>query len=195
VTRGTSERFSRFRRDGAVVAQKLHGRRARQHGCWSSAADALTEGELCTIKALQRAGQTGVPLEDEREPPSHYELAGVDDPLVERVPTSSDCRASQRGSGRCSQLRDLRTHAYRGVRVGMIALCTTLGGSGWESSICGRPASPALARSLAASMSAVEEARGILRMVRPGWCSRTRSIPRKESSSRRVSRTARRDCA
>ena len=172
--REEGERFSRFRREyGSVIGQRLDGgaSTAKRALVISSRCPTI-EGELCTIKALQLAGfRPVVLLEDEqRALRPYYELAGVDEiHLWSEFLTSLDY-SSQAAAvvGRCESTQDLLTCTHGGVRVGMIALCTTLRRLRLGDLDLRTPGPrQLLARSLAASMSAVEEARRILRTVRP----------------------------
>jgi hypothetical protein len=168
------ERFSRFRLEyGAVVGQKLGGiADIPKTALVISSRCPTIEGELCTIKALQLAGfRPVVLLEDEqRALGPYYELAGVDEiHLWSEFLTSLDY-SSQAAAvvGQCESTEDLLTCTHGGVRVGMIALCTTLRRLRLGSLDLRTPGvRELLARSVAASMSAAGEALSILRLVRP----------------------------
>jgi hypothetical protein len=167
-------RFSRFRLEyGAFVSVKLGGiADISKTALVISSRCPTIEGELCTIKALQLAGfRPVVLLEDEqRALAPYYELAGVDEiHLWSEFLTSRDY-SSQAAAvvERCESADDLLTCTRGGVRVGMIALCTTLRRLRLGAIDLRTPGvRELLARSVAASMSAVGEAQSILRLVRP----------------------------
>ncbi|HUS22407.1 MAG TPA: hypothetical protein VMZ66_10395, partial [Aeromicrobium sp.] len=130
------------------------------------------EGELCTIKTLQLAGfRVIVLLEDERmglRP--FYERAGVD--AVRRwsefISTSDHSPAAQALIRHCRSTDQVMSRIHRGVRVGMIAVCTSLRRLRVGELHLRAPGVRALVvRAVAASMAAVEEAERILDAINP----------------------------
>jgi hypothetical protein len=124
------------------------------------------------VKALQLAGFTPVVLlEDERKGlRGFYELAGV-----EAVHLWSEFLASRDYSreasmivDRCGSIDELIQVSRDGVRIGLIAVCTALRRERvGVLDLTERDVRNRLGRYLATSMASVEEARAILRAVRP----------------------------
>ena len=168
------DRFVQFDREyGTFVGQTLtSGTGTSKTALVISSRCPTVEGELCTIKALQLAGFTpSVLLEDERRGlRPFYERAGVRDVHIwSDFLTSSDFSTEAAAMvGQCRSVDDLMTRTHAGVRVGMIAVCTALRRLRMGVVDLHAPGVRALmVRSVAASMSAIAEAEGIVGAVRP----------------------------
>ena len=168
------ERFVEFDREyGAAVAQRLSpGAGTSKKALVVSSRCPTIEGELCTIKTLQRAGFTPIVLlEDERRGlRPFYRRAGVRDVRIwSEFLGSSDCSSAAAAMVReCRSVEELMRCTHGGVRVGMIAVCTTLRRLRLGTlDLRASGVRALLVRSVAASMSAVTEAERLLDIVDP----------------------------
>ncbi len=172
LEREEHRRFIRFDREyGALVGHAFATGAGRTALVVSSRCPTI-EGELFTIKTLQSAGFTPVVLlDDERRGlRPYYERAGVREVRLwsEFLTTSDYSHTAAAIVGRCQSMEDALACTHAGVRVGMIAVCTSLRRLRVGNLDLEMPGVRALlVRSIAASMCATAEAERILRAVRP----------------------------